>query len=614
MKNIKSLLIISFSLLFSFSYAAPSIDSFLNNVEFQGNLLTPDEQHILLQSNQTGDFCQHSLDLSNGRLNLVSCDPHSPLAYFPNGDLFISTYSSDGSLQWGIESSEGEPKRLDLFPDGEGFISFLGLNETGKKILFLSGADFPVVDVWEMDIETKEQKRLFAGDEGVDFWKIRYSKDFRYLAVTKYIGDHDSELILVDTVEKTRRVLNLPTQKANHIPMKFSSDHQHLYYLSDAHSEFLQVRRYDLTTGQDQLVVQRPGDIDTAFLSPDEAYLVAFSNEEARHRLVIYSLKQNRIVAMPSVPRGTMGGPISITDKKVSFYLSSPTQGKNLYLYEFESGNLQQLTHSLNSDLNSDTLVEAEHIFYPAKDGQLIPALFYKPRTAHQKLVPALIWAHGGPTGQTMHYYDERIQILLQQGYAVLAPNPRGSTGYGKTFAASVDHYHGNRDLDDYLAGKQFLIASGIVDEKKIGIAGESYGGYIALAALTYRSEEMVLGIDFCGPADWILALKTIPLSFNYKKEHIYKQIGHPDQDAEYLKSISPLFSTEKIKKPLFVIQGEQDHATVPDHAKQLLSALKERIPLTFLLFRDEGHSIMRKKNRKVVHEEMLKFLDRHFL
>lgn len=219
-------------------------------------------------------------------------------------------------------------------------------------------------------------------------------------------------------------------------------------------------------------------------------------------------------------------------------------------------------------------------------------------------------WRAGRPIA---YRNSSLIQYLVNHGYAILCVNNRGSSGYGKSFFKSADHKHGEADLDDCIWAKQFLIATGDIDQDKIGILGGSYGGYMTLAALTFRPDEMAVGIDLFGVSNWIRTLKSIPSWWESYREAMYKKIGNPDTEVDYLESISPLFHANKIRKPLLVIQGANDPRVLKIESDQIIEAVnKTGVPNQYLVFEDEGHGFAKKQNLMKAAKVILEFLDEH--
>jgi dipeptidyl aminopeptidase/acylaminoacyl peptidase len=220
---------------------------------------------------------------------------------------------------------------------------------------------------------------------------------------------------------------------------------------------------------------------------------------------------------------------------------------------------------------------------------------------------------HGGPGGQSRVGYSPLIQYLVNHGYVVIAVNNRGSSGYGKTFFKMDDMKHGEDDLSDCIEAKKFLAATGYVEEKKIGIIGGSYGGYMVLAALAFRPEEFTVGVDIFGVANWVRTLKSIPPWWESFREALYKEMGNPATDEEYLRRISPLFHPDKITKPLIVLQGANDPRVLKVESDEIVAAVKKNsVPVEYIVFDDEGHGFEKKENEIEGYKAILDFLDKH--
>lgn len=258
----------------------------------------------------------------------------------------------------------------------------------------------------------------------------------------------------------------------------------------------------------------------------------------------------------------------------------------------------------------------AKVIRFKSFDGVEIPAIYYLPHQASvDNKVPAMVMVHGGPGGQTRQNFSSLIQYMVNQGYAVLAVNNRGSSGYGKTFYQMDDLNHGEKDLQDCVEGKNWLVIQPEIDGNKIGIIGGSYGGYMTMAALTYTPEEFDVGVNLFGVTNWIRTLKSIPPYWESFRESLYKEIGDPYSADSIicLKRISPLFHTDKVTKPLIVLQGAKDPRVLQVESDEIVAGIRENgIPVEYVLFEDEGHGFVKKENQIESYSRILKFLDKH--
>jgi dipeptidyl aminopeptidase/acylaminoacyl peptidase len=295
------------------------------------------------------------------------------------------------------------------------------------------------------------------------------------------------------------------------------------------------------------------------------------------------------------------------------FYAGGSHTPSNLYIYDLESKKQTQLSDVLNKEIEALHLVNAKVIRYPSFDGVTIPAIYYQPLQASlDNKVPALVWVHGGPGGQTRQNYSSTIQYLVNHGYAVLAVNNRGSSGYGKTFYQMDDLNHGEKDLQDCVEGKNWLAKQSVIDGNKIGIIGGSYGGYMTMAALTYTPEEFAVGVNLFGVTNWMRTLKSIPPYWESFRTSLYKELGNPySSDSLRLRKISPLFHTDKVTKPLIVLQGSKDPRVLQVESDEIVAGVRSNgVPVEYVLFDDEGHGFVKKKNQIESNSRILKFLD----
>src|SRR5207302_11394963 len=227
--------------------------------------------------------------------------------------------------------------------------------------------------------------------------------------------------------------------------------------------------------------------------------------------------------------------------------------------------------------------------------------------------VPALVWVHGGPGGQTRTGYTGLMQYFANHGYVVLGVNNRGSSGYGKTFFKADDQKHGREPLWDCVEAKKYLASLGYVDTAKIGILGGSYGGYMVLAALTFKPEEFQAGVDLFGISNWVRTLQSIQPYWESQRKSLYAEIGDPEKQLSMLREISPLFHAEKITKPLMVLQGANDPRVNKPESDEIVAAIKKRGGVVeYVLFDNEGHGFTKKANEIRAYKAILDFLDQH--
>ena len=357
-------------------------------------------------------------------------------------------------------------------------------------------------------------------------------------------------------------------------------------------------------------------DVWYIYHSYNAKYRVIGVNEDAKTVVYVFDLKSGDKVDLPSFDDGSISSVnISKSEKLLLLTVAKSTSPSNKYIYNFDTKELTQLTNTLNPEINPDDLVAGQVVRYKSFDGLEIPAIYYQPKTASKDdKVPALVWVHGGPGGQSRVSYFALIQYLVNHGYAILAVNNRGSSGYGKTFYKMDDKKHGDVDLQDCIYGKNFLKSTGVVDADKIGIIGGSYGGYMTMAALTFAPDEFACGVNLFGVTNWIRTTRSIPPYWESFKKALYDEMGDPyTEDSIALYKKSPLFHASNVTKPLMVLQGANDPRVLQVESDEIVEAVRSNgVPVEYVLFDDEGHGFVKKENEIDGYGKILQFLNKY--
>jgi dipeptidyl aminopeptidase/acylaminoacyl peptidase len=374
--------------------------------------------------------------------------------------------------------------------------------------------------------------------------------------------------------------------------------------------------RYDLASGDREKILEKNWDITYTYFSRKGKYRVLGINEDGKTAVEILDLEKNEAVEFPDFEDGSVTSVnISPSEKLMSFYVGSSRSPSNLFVYDFETGESRQLTDNLNPEIDKEDLVQAEVVRFSSFDELEIPAIYYKPQQANaSNPVPALVWVHGGPGGQSRQGYSAQIQYLVNHGYAILAVNNRGSSGYGKTFFRMDDQRHGEEDLKDCIWGKKWLAEQDYIDPEKIGIIGGSYGGFMVMRAMTHTPEEFEVGVDIFGVTNWKRTLRSIPPWWESFKDALYKEMGDPySADSVRHYNISPVFHGEQVVNPVMVLQGAQDPRVLKIESDEMVEAIRDNeVPVEYVIFEDEGHGFQKKKNQQEAYTRILTFLDRY--
>jgi len=442
------------------------------------------------------------------------------------------------------------------------------------------------------------------------------SADEKTISVSKTITTSENELYLVNVGTAVKTEISVPDQKGSYDFSGFSKDNKYAYYITDAGKEFAYLVSYDIQSGERKVLYETNWDVMYSYLSETEKYRVIAINEDGKNKLIVQESASGKEISFPEIADGDiLSVNISDSEKLMRLSIGTSKAPNNIYLYNLETKELKKLTESLNKEINPEDLVSAEVVRYKSFDGLDIPAIYYKPlqATAEHK-VPALVWVHGGPGGQSRTGYFSLIQYLVNHGYAVLAVNNRGSSGYGKSFYKMDDRNHGDKDLKDCIAGKNWLASQDYIDGERIGIIGGSYGGYMTMAAMTFTPDEFKVGVNIFGVTNWLRTLKSIPPYWESFKNALYAEMGDPNtEDSVRLYNISPLFHAQNVKNPIMVLQGANDPRVLQVESDEIVDAVKKNnVPVEYVVFPDEGHGFVKKENEIKGYGDILKFLDMH--
>ena len=329
--------------------------------------------------------------------------------------------------------------------------------------------------------------------------------------------------------------------------------------------------------------------------------------------LTITDNQTGEAVELTNIPDGEVGQVRFNRDESgIAFGVNTDTSPFNLYMADLDDGAATRLTSALPEEIDESDLVTAEIVRYESFDGVEIPSVFYMPKQASaDNPVPALVWVHGGPGGQTTKGYSATIQHLVNHGYAVLGANNRGSSGYGKTFFHMDDQNHGEKDLQDIVYGREYLEGVEGIDPDRIGVIGGSYGGFMVAAALAFEPEVFDVGVNIFGVTNWLRTLESIPPWWGSFRDALYDEMGDPATDEERLRRISPLFHADQITKPMLVIQGANDPRVLQVESDELVEAARANgATVEYVLFPDEGHGFQKRENRITASEAYVDFLN----
>ncbi len=591
------------------------IDTLLSNLRLNGASISPDGSKVAFSSNASGVVNVYQVPFQGGEpsaLTSSSTDAQYVVSYFPDDERLLITADQGGNELSHVYVRQLDGTLKDLTPGDKHRAMFCDFAEDDRSFFICTNErDQRYFDAYEYDIDSYERTLFFKNESGM--FPAAVSRDKRYIALEKPNTTNDIDIVLHDrSTGQSRNLTESEAIEANSaVAFMPGGD---LLITSNRDAEFSKLVRLNLQSGERSVVFAPSWDVVGATYSPDDRLLLVYVNADARTELTLLEAQTWQPVSLPAVPAGDVTSAVfGQTGNQLAFYVASSRTPGSLWSAQI-GGDARELVSSLNPAVDPKDLVEGEVVRFASYDGLEIPGIMYWPKEASAaNKVPAVVWVHGGPGGQSRLNYSALVQYLVNHGYAVYAINNRGSSGYGKTFFAADDQKHGEADLDDVVASKGMLIATGKVDPDRIGIAGGSYGGYMTLAALAFRPDEFKVGVNIFGVANWLRTLESIPPWWEAQRDALYAELGHPQKDKERLMRISPLFHAKNITKPLIVLQGANDPRVLQVESDEIVAAVKaNNVPVEYVVFPDEGHGFVKRENESRGYAAVLKFLDKH--
>jgi dipeptidyl aminopeptidase/acylaminoacyl peptidase len=465
-------------------------------------------------------------------------------------------------------------------------------------------------DAYVMDVRSKECRCILQHD-GTNY-AVCFTPDGRRVLVRRANTNLDRDLLLLDLEDGSASRLTPHSGEAEYSSEHFSPDGERLYFVSNENREFAAIVSIDLETRRQEVLVEEEWDIGPASLSNDGKRIAFAVNIDGYSELRILDLSDGESRQVRGLPLGVVEELTWSNDGRLlAFTFSGATYNPDIWLYSIAEDQVRQLTFSGRAGIPRSSFVEPRLIRYETFDGRQIPAFLYVPQDVLlESKVSVVIYVHGGPESQIRPSFNQVIQYLLNSGYAVLAPNVRGSKGYGKTYIHLDDVRKRLDSVRDLKYAVQWLARSGVVDEKKIAVMGGSYGGFMVLSAVTRYPELWAAGVDLYGIANFHTFLRN---TGPWRRKLRAAEYGDPEKDADFLREISPINYVDRITAPLMFIQGKNDPRVPQSETDQMVDALRARgIPVTYILFDDEGHGIVKLKDRILAYEAIVQFLDKH--
>jgi dipeptidyl aminopeptidase/acylaminoacyl peptidase len=471
-------------------------------------------------------------------------------------------------------------------------------------------------DIYVVDLGARTAPRLVAAGQAGSWAPLDWSLDGEKLLLRQSVSAAESHLYLADVATGAVTPVDASGRKFDIGTARFAPDGRGIYLVADATGEFAELRYLDLVTHESrELTADIPWDVDDFDVTQDGRYLAYVVNEDGRSRLTVLDNLHKLELSPPGLPEGVVSTVRFDGGHRLALTAESPQAPRDVYVFDVDRDSLERWTRSEAGPIDERAFVPAQLTHYPTWDRaggerRSISAYVYRPRSPGSH--PVLIDIHGGPAAQSRPAFDPFLQFVVNElGYAVVAPNIRGSSGYGKTFL-NLDNGMLREDAVKDIGS--LLVWIGLqpdLDRTRVVVMGAGYGGYVALASLADYNDRLRGGIDIGGITDFVALLEN---SSADRRELLRAEYGD-ERDPEvrqFLRRISPLGKSQWIRRPLLVVQGLNDARVPAAESAQLVASLRARgDDVWYLAAKDEGDGFRRKANRDAYDRIVASFLER---
>lgn len=570
---------------------------------------------------------------------------------------YLSKIDPDGKILWPQQLTFGANRVLEILanprPDdrrliftrdegGNENIQFILLDpDTGEETLLTEGHTdaMHLLGKWSADgsafafAANRRDKRLFdlytqsIDGEAKLVWEnqtagylfnAKISPDGQRVLAMHVISNANAPLIEVDAKAGEARVVTGATNDVQYRWPHYLADGATALVLTDKDSDFMYITRLNLNTGTLEPIVQHEWGIEAFTLAHDQSFIVYSVNVDGNFYLYKRDLTTSESVQMPPADVAGVIANLRLTpdDRKVLFSASYATRSYDVYVWDLEADTVRPITQSSHAGIPQKTFVAPDLIHYPTFDQdesgatRQIPAWVYRPQQTSDEKLPVVVIVHGGPEGQSLPNFNGLLQYFVNNGYAAVVPNVRGSVGYGKAYAHLDDVRKRMDSVADLAQVVDWIKAQDDLDGERVAVYGGSYGGFMVLSSMTTYPDLWKTGVNIVGISSFVTFLEN---TSDYRRAHREAEYGSLEHDREFLDSISPINHIDNIAAPLFVIHGANDPRVPLSEAEQLVAALEKRnVPVELLVFDDEGHGLAKRKNRLVAYAQVVEFLGEH--
>jgi dipeptidyl aminopeptidase/acylaminoacyl peptidase len=521
-----------------------------------------------------------------------------------NGDFIIFLKDTGGSENYQLYRTDFSSGKTVLLTDGQSRNIGGVWSNRGDRLAYESNRrDKNDMDIHVIDPRDPGSDRLLLQVQGGAWGVLDWSTDDSRLLVQEGISINESYLWLVDRASGKKELLTPKgkKEKTAYNTAAFAGDGKGIYALTDKDSEFVRLAYIDLATRtHTYLTTTIPWDIDEFSLSKDRRRIAFISNEEGANVLRVRDLAGNKELPVPAMPLGLISGlQWHANGRDIGFTYINPRSADDAYALDVESGKVERWTTSELGGLNSESFATPQLIKWKSFDQKTISGFLYRPAASFTGKRPVVIDIHGGPEGQAQPDFLGQDNYLLNElGVAMIFPNVRGSSGFGKTFLQLDNGFKREDSYKDIAALLDWVKAQPDLDSERVMVTGGSYGGHMTLAIAAFYPERIRCAVEVVGISNMVTFLEN---TSGYRQD--LRRVEYGDERdpkmRKFMLRIAPLNHSDKIRKPLFIIQGANDPRVPLSEAEQMRDTLKKAgVPVWYLVAKDEGHGFAKKGNR----------------
>jgi dipeptidyl aminopeptidase/acylaminoacyl peptidase len=582
----------------------------------------PQRREMIIGTRFANTYQAHLVKVPGGARQQLTFYPEPVYggSFHPNGGDYMVFAKDVGGGEWyqffRYDFSSGEST---LLTDGKSRNTSAQWSNGGDWIAYVSSRrNNEDMDLWAMNPADRKTDHLVIQLKGGGWEPQDWSPDDKKILLVEGISVNETYLWTVDpaTGEKKELTPRKTNEQVAYSNARFSKDGKGVYFTSDKDSEFQRLMYMDLESKQTRVLTAHiPWDLDEFALSWDGKKIAFVSNEEGLSAMHLLDTGTGKELPVPKLPVGLVSGLIwHRNGRDLAFGISSASSPGDAYSLDVTTGKLERWTSS-ETAVKTDAFPEPELVRWKSFDGRMISGFLYRPPAKFTGKRPVLIEIHGGPEGQSRPDFLGRNNYYLNElGIAVILPNVRGSTGYGKAFTKLDNGFLREGTYKDINALLDWIGTRPDMDGGRVAITGGSYGGHMTLAVSTFYSDRIRCSIDVVGPSNLVTFLEHTEA---YRRD--LRRVEYGDERdpkmREFLERIAPMNNVEKIKKPMMVVAGKNDPRVPVTESDQIVAALKNQgTPVWYVMAKDEGHGFQKKANADFQFYTTVEFLQEYLL